>query len=241
MGFNLFGKPAAPPKESVVSLVGQLRTKGLDNGQIVQSLQKDGYSAAEIYDALQLEDQHKQVQAAQQQPAPPKEQPMADGPPAYNYQPQSVIPDQNYGMSGMPPQPPPPAGYSNPFPSGPGLAPPGSMPPMSSDSDTAQIEQLIEAVIEEKWKDIERNITKIIEWKDRTESSMNAIVQEIDMLKGQFDTLQKALVGKIGDYDKNIVEVGAQLNAMEKAFSKVLPTFTENINELGRITQRLKK
>ena len=147
---------------------------------------------------------------------------------------------QNYGAPQMPPLPPMPQGVSMQN-SMPPLPPTPNSPTPGSDIDTQQIEALIEAVIEEKWQDIERNISKVIEWKESTEQTLQAMQQQIADVKGQVDSLQKAIIGKIGDYDKNILEVGAQLNAMEKAFSQVLPTFTENINELNRITQRLKK
>ncbi len=55
-------------------------------------------------------------------------------------------------------------------------------------------------------------------------------------MQHNYDELHKALVGKIGDYDQNILNVGSQVQAMEKVFSKVLPKFTETVNHLGRIT-----
>jgi hypothetical protein len=37
-----------------------------------------------------------------------------------------------------------------------------------------------------------------------------------------------------------MLEVGAELQAMEKVFSKVLPQFVDNVNELSRITDKVK-
>ena len=37
-----------------------------------------------------------------------------------------------------------------------------------------------------------------------------------------------------------MLEVGSELQAMEKVFSKVLPQFVENVNELSRITDKVK-
>ena len=45
----------------------------------------------------------------------------------------------------------------------------------------------------------------------------------------------------MGEYDKHIMEVGSEIKAMEKVFSKVLPTFTENVNELNNITKKIKE
>ncbi len=138
-----------------------------------------------------------------------------------NFQPQGTSPTM----------PPPPMG-----------APPGFAQPAQQDTnDLTQIEELIEAVIDEKWKEIERNIIKIINWKDKVEQRVSQIEQGLTDLRSDYDGLQKAIVGKVGEYDKNVLNVGTQLKAMEKAFSDVLPKFTQNINELNRITQRLKE
>jgi hypothetical protein len=110
----------------------------------------------------------------------------------------------------------------------------------SNNDDIAEIEELIEQIIDEKWKEIEKNIAKVIDWKERTESDMQLLRQQITDLKDEFDSIQKAIVGKVGEYDKNLVSVGSQLAAMEKAFSKMLPSFVENVGELDRITKRLK-
>jgi len=64
---------------------------------------------------------------------------------------------------------------------------------------------------------------------------------KIDHLKESFSDLQKAIVGKVGEYDRHIMEVGSEIKAMERVFSKVLPAFTENVSELSDISKRMKE
>ena len=45
-------------------------------------------------------------------------------------------------------------------------------------------------------------------------------------LKSDFDGLHKAILGKIGEYDKNLVNIGTDIKAMEKVFQKVIPILT---------------
>ncbi len=104
----------------------------------------------------------------------------------------------------------------------------------------SQIEEIAEAIIDEKWGELVKNINKIIEWKNATEARINSLDQAFKDLKHEFDKLQTAVVGKVGEYDKNILEVGAEIKAMEKVFQKVLPAFTENVNELSRIVYKVK-
>ena len=51
-------------------------------------------------------------------------------------------------------------------------------------------------------------------------------------MKAEIENMHTAVVGKLSDYDKNLINVGTEIKAMEKVFQKVLPTFTDNINEL---------
>jgi len=49
------------------------------------------------------------------------------------------------------------------------------------------------------------------------------------------------VLGKIGDYDKTLENVGTEIKALEKVFQKILPGFVENVQELSRITRRIKE
>jgi len=112
-----------------------------------------------------------------------------------------------------------------------------TMTPSYASGDT---EELIEAIIDEKWNDLMGDINKVIAWKDATEARITRMEQQIHDLSDQFGKLQQAIVGKVGEYDRHILDVGAEVKAMEKVFSKVLPAFTDNVAELSRITARVK-
>lgn len=116
---------------------------------------------------------------------------------------------------------------------------PPNPPPMMQAPSTTN-EELIEAIIDEKWNDLVKDITKMIEWKSVAENRLGAMEQQLKDLSGSFDKLQQAVLGKIGEYDKHILDVGAEIQAMEKVFSKVLPVFTENVSELSRVTDDIK-
>lgn len=113
--------------------------------------------------------------------------------------------------------------------------------PQQSDSTTYKIEELAEAIIDEKWEELVKNLDKVSEWKTETENRISSMEQELKDLKEQFKDLHSGVLGKVKEYDQNITNVGAQLQAMEKMFQKITPVFTQNINELSRITEKLKK
>ena len=104
-----------------------------------------------------------------------------------------------------------------------------------------KIEELVEVIIDEKWNELVKDLHKIMEWKEKIEKRINSLEQKNDDIKNSIDSLQRNVLAKVGEYDKNITNVGTSLKAMEKVFSKVLPTFTENVNELSRITKKIKR
>ena len=117
--------------------------------------------------------------------------------------------------------------------------PPPNMPPMQMQTEATN-EELIEAIIDEKWNDLLRDINKIIDWKNQAENRITTMEQDMRDLRSEFDRLHQAVVGRVGEYDKHILDVGAEIQAMEKVFSKVLPLFTEKVSDLARITDDLK-
>jgi len=101
-------------------------------------------------------------------------------------------------------------------------------------------EQLAESIVNERWQVFSKELAKWSEWKEKTDSRIDHLDQSVIDLKNAVDTLHKALVGKIGDYDRNLMDVGTEIKAMERVFQKILPTLSENVNELSRITKQMK-
>jgi len=115
------------------------------------------------------------------------------------------------------------------------------MQPQQEEVSKESVEEMIETIIDEKWEELMKNINKIIEWKNKADAKVNSLEQEFKDLKADFDKLHNAILGKIADYDQNIINVGTEIKAMEKVFQQIIPTFTENVNELSRLTQGMKK
>jgi hypothetical protein len=137
-------------------------------------------------------------------------------------------------------------GPMNSGPMGPPQGIPSSMPSLESGQDDSvnpaveRIEEIAEAIIDEKWNDLVKTINKIIDWKDRTENIIIKIQGDFENLRKDYDNLTKGVLGKVGEYNQNISNIGVEIKAMEKVFEKVLPLFTENVHTLDRITKEMK-
>ena len=113
--------------------------------------------------------------------------------------------------------------------------------PMSSGGmSKEQIEEISESIVDEKMEDFQKESKKITDWKDTTETRLTAMETRLEELAKNFEALHTGVLGKIEEYDKGLTDVGTEIKALEKVFSKILPTLTENVSELGRITKNLK-
>lgn len=193
------------PIDQVAAMKGQ----GYSNNQIIQTLQRDGYTSSQIFDAMSQAEmsENNTMQQDNIQPIQPMH--------PYSEMPQQPI--SVPGMGGM---------------HGSGM--------MMGGLGGSSNEELIEAIIDEKWNELVKDINKVIEWKQKADAKLQVMEQRINDLKDQFDKLHQAIIGKVGEYDKNMLAVSTEMQAMEKVFSKVLPSFMDNVNELTRITDNMK-
>lgn len=113
--------------------------------------------------------------------------------------------------------------------------------PQQNDMGKESVEEMVETIIDEKWEELMKSINKIIEWKNKADAKVTMLEQQFKDLKADFDKLHSAVLGKISEYDQNIITVGTEIKAMEKVFQQMIPAFTENVSELSRITQNMKK
>lgn len=108
------------------------------------------------------------------------------------------------------------------------------------ESKHPESETIVEQIIEEKWHELQKELGKISEWKEAISSRMDKLEQGMADVRADLDGLHKAIVARIGDYDKTLMDVGTEIKAMEKVFQKVLPELTGNVQELSRITKNVK-
>lgn len=125
--------------------------------------------------------------------------------------------------------------------------PPGPSPSLAGLSQQLQpgakpqeIEAIVESVVEERWKEVEKGLEKDKEWRQQVDARLTRLEQYATDLKGDLDNLHRAIVSKIADYDKNLLSVGTEIKAMEKVFQKILPTLTDSVGELSKISKEMK-
>lgn len=189
-----------------------MRQHGYTNSQIIQLLQSQGYDTSQIYNAIN----QASLSAIPQQAAESMETGMSDYGQGY---------DQNQQPT---------------FESFQSIREPQEAPAAVSIGEE-RIQEVAEAIIDEKWQEFAKDIKKVVEWKEKVEDRLSKLEQQMIDLRLSMDSLTKSIMGKISSYDQNITEVGTEVKAMEKVFSKVLPSLTESVNKLDRMTKGYKE
>lgn len=118
--------------------------------------------------------------------------------------------------------------------------PPPTSDGVSKEEIQEMIDETVEKLIEEKWDKVVTNVEKVVAWKGTMENQMNLMKDDLGVIKDNFEKIEKKLMAKISDYDRDILDIGSEIKALEKVFQKITPTLVNNVNELSKITESLR-
>ncbi len=223
--------------ETPIDMVMKMKRSGASDQEINSDLTNRGFNQTQISEAMN----QAQIKSGIEAPPPPP------------------IRDQGDMQMSMLSEAPPPTGdYPTPEPMTGETMPPSmdqgypqnqqyAGEPMSpeqyydSRSTEESIEEIAEAIIDEKWQDVTSKIGDIGAWKEKVETEIESIKQEVMRIEERFDSMQRAIVGRIGEYDESIKNVGIEIKALEKVLQKIIEPLVDNVKELSKITAQLKK
>ena len=103
-----------------------------------------------------------------------------------------------------------------------------------------RIEEVAESIINEKWSELTREFGDVNVWKDKVSTEIIAIKQEIIRTQERFENLQKAILGKVNEYNESVISVSTEMKALEKVLERIINPLTTNIKDLSKITEELK-
>ncbi len=201
-----------------IEKINSLQTQGLSDSQIYETLKKEGFNSVEIDDAISQAKLGKPMSQDDVEEAP---EPGLR--PSLLNQPQTIQTEKKDNYSNF---------QNNEFQE-------DNFQNIRGNLD--DVEVLIESVIEEKWKNSIQRFGNLDVWKEKIRTDVSSVKQELIRLEHRFDNIEKAILGKISQYDRNIVNIGNEMKVLEQVFQKIINPLTSNIKELSRITKELKE
>jgi DNA-binding transcriptional MerR regulator len=200
--------------ESVMDHILSLMEQGYPHNEIIAKLQEQGYTNNEIQEAFS------QAQTKASVEAEPELPPM---PPAPQMQP-SLINREQPQMNFAPPR-----------------QPEMIRPDFSSREIEERMQELAESIIDEKWRKVLEDMGDLSSWKDRVKTEIVSVKQELLRMENRFEALQQSIFGRIREYDNQVEGVGTDVKAIEKLLQNILNPLADNVKELKRITEKLKR
>ena len=216
-------EPYLPPVEEVLSL----RQKGMSKDQIASSLERDNYSQNQIADAINQAEIKRSVAGSypySEQNSMRQLENMAPSPSMRDMEPSTQPDSQDY----------------EDYPSQPQFQQQPMMPSQSNYQEE-HVEELVESVVNEKWEELTGKVGDIAIWKETTRNELEAIKQEILRMGQRMENLQRAVIGKVNDYNKDIQNMGTDIKALEQVLQKILGPLTTNVKELSKIAEVIKR
>jgi len=104
-----------------------------------------------------------------------------------------------------------------------------------------QIEEITEAIIDEKWDELTKDMGNLSLWKESIQTELESVKQEVLRVEGRLEKLQQAVLSRVEQYNQTLTNVDTEMKALGKVFEKIIQPLTSNIKELSRITADLKK
>ena len=102
------------------------------------------------------------------------------------------------------------------------------------------IEEIAESIVGEKWDELIRGVGDLKLWKEKIDTDLSGVKQEIVRVQNRFENLQKAILGKVSEYGEGIQDLGAEIKALEKVLGNIIAPLTKNIKDLEKVTNKLK-
>lgn len=202
------------PQKTPVNEALELLKKGMGNEEISRQLERKGYNLQQISDAI---NQAQIKQGVEGELPDLQEAPTED-------EMDIPFPDQAEDTS---------AGDGT-------VAQQYAMPPQPA-MGYEEMQALVEQIVEEKWRDMMRDVGDIALFKARVSDDLEAVKQELLRTQKRLEDVQVAVLGKVRDYGQSIQILGGDIKALENVFSRILEPLTSNVKELSRITEDLKK
>ncbi|MEK6842734.1 MAG: hypothetical protein AABX84_02865, partial [Nanoarchaeota archaeon] len=193
----------------VLDQVMQMRNQGINDDEIVRTLQEHGVTPKAISDAF---GQAQIKQAVTDEFTPPE--PQAGQFPEQQYTPKTQEADAGYAQQEYQPyqqqQYSPQQGYEESY-------SPGGL-------DTSTVIEISEQVFNEKIQKMQKQLKEVSDFKSLAEGKLESLTDKVKRMEHLMDTLQVEILEKIGSYGRNVEHVKKELDMVQDSFAKMVPS-----------------
>lgn len=215
---------------ALVNQIKEMQDQGMNDEQIAQKLQEQGFSPLDINQSLEQARIKSAVSSADEYPIPTPNNEMQ---PSVMEMPQE---QEQYPISEIEqlqqtqqPQTQQTQEYTPQYPPYPQYQQYQEYQPYQANTET--ITEIAEQIAQEKISALKKNLGNIEELKLKTERKIENIDERLKKIESIIDKLQAAILNKIGNYGENIEDIKEEMKMMQESFSKALNPLIDRARE----------
>ena len=111
--------------------------------------------------------------------------------------------------------------------------------PNEVEQPEVMLEELIEGIVEDKWRKFDDRLKKMDENFDRIRAEIKQFETKLDQSKRESPTHE--LDSRMADISGQLEDLEARVGGLEKAFKQFLPSLTRNIESLSHMIHEMKE
>ncbi len=112
------------------------------------------------------------------------------------------------------------------------------VPEDDMDAPEFMMEELVEGIVDEKWRKVEDRFTKMDDTFDKIKSEIKQFEVHIDQLNK--DSPVREVESRLAGVSEQLEDLEARVGGLEKAFKQFLPSLTRNIESLSSMIHEMK-
>jgi hypothetical protein len=109
-------------------------------------------------------------------------------------------------------------------------------PEYQAGTDIETVNEISGQIVEEKTKLLKKQITSFARFQEESQIEISNLNERVTKIEDSLNALQMAIIGKIGEYGKDIQNISKEMHATQDSFSKMLNPLVDSAQALQKIT-----
>ena len=208
--------------------VAQMQQQGMSDTDIINALKNEGVSPKDISDSLAQARIKMAVSQEEQYPTNPPQQEQQYAPQGQQqYTEQQYAEQPQYAEQQYAPQEQQQYADQTQY-----------QYPEQNQMSIETMTEIVDRIIAEKLKEINQKIKPVVDFKNKAEEDITDIKERLRRIESTIDSLQKAIIGKVGEFGQSTSMIHQDLENLHGTVSKLMNPLVDNYNEMKKLNSR---
>lgn len=103
------------------------------------------------------------------------------------------------------------------------------------------VEEIVEAIVEERWKDFETRLEAFEKRDLQLQNQIEEIRKKITGIDAIVNEKEKTVLNKLEEFGESVTGIEGRIGSIERVFKDFLPELTTNIKTMSDLVEKMKK